>query len=186
MIAATRLNRKTARLRDQGRALIERQIGLEQAGVRPEEPDARTHQRRVEARARELLNGSDRLLPPDNGNSAGVDLADILFEKQAIDLTLTLLQREELELATDCLAEWFEAGGATRWLANRRRVANAVLAVRVAVAEARVIRNDATQAAGGMTVSSEADRGDRALLSSDAQAALEAIRDAGIIRSIPA
>ena len=160
--------------------LLPRQIELEKAGHAPRE---RAEPLSHVVMARKLMNGSSHLLPSpaDDGD---FELADVICERKAIRLVMETVEREEFRYGALILAEWSDNGGEDRWLASRRRVANAILELRAAVDEARVIRQEAVSMAGGMQVSLEGDRGDRPLLTGDAQALLEAIRDAGIVRNI--
>jgi hypothetical protein len=172
------LLRKASVLRKLDHDLIEEQINLERSGHQPTErqpaPDYEVH-------ARKLLNGHGALIPTLVTGGEGARPADVIMERKAIALALGVLQKEEVRTSVLALAEWLSLGGEDKWLANRRKLADAIARVREAVTDAQYLRSEAQRASGGAPLELPGDFGDKPLLSSDAQKTLEAIRGAGII-----
>jgi hypothetical protein len=138
------LLRKDSALELMDRQLLAEQIGFEKAGHHPTE---RTSAPSYEIRARALLNGTAHLVPDLSVHGDGARLADILVERRAIALALDVLRNEQSRTSTLALAEWMSDGGMDRWSRNRRRLADALLAVRAALADAVDIREYASRAA---------------------------------------
>jgi hypothetical protein len=160
-----------------GRELLEEHLELEAAGASPD-PAPAIPDDAPEQRARELVNG---FAPPERAKGAAGRLHQVISERRAIVLALDMLASAERQTRTVALAEWLRDGGEDRWIESRRRLADALMAVRGAVEECRAIRSEATSVAGGQQVCLPSDRGDRPMLTEAAQVTLEAIAAEKII-----
>ena len=172
------LDRKTALLRQMRRAAIDRLAPID--GVDQPSPPARDpEQEQVAQRAQALLNGHGSLLITTDNE---IDLRrELRLDIRGLDLAIHLLEQEAPRQSALALAEWMSLGGLDRWTRNRLRLADALLAVRSAIDEAREIRSEA-HLASGAPFELPGDRGDKPLLHPDAVTALEAIKAAGILR----
>jgi hypothetical protein len=140
LIAA--LAHKTATLKQRDAALLERQIALEQAGIRPTPPRSEPD---PHAEALRMLNG---YAPPrDEVGTQAEQLHAIVFERQALAHALNLLGRQDIQARAIALAELLRDFNLD-WREIVAERARALLALRAANAKARRFRDMLAQKTG--------------------------------------